>query len=86
MKAYLLQDCENYKLYLGFGEDASEAATRLCVSIGIDPAAALKFSVGGSYEFGPNNPIDVTKWWPYFSCDSWEERRSPINIVQGRGR
>lgn len=69
MNAYLLSR-EGSKLYLSFGENATEAATSLIKKIGGNNVD--EFSVGGSWEVNPNEPIDVSSFWPYFTNNSQE--------------
>lgn len=65
MKAYLL-DKRGESIYLVFGEDCVSAAKVLAEKLGCDYE---DFSVGGSFDVDPNEPINVGKWWPYFTCN-----------------
>lgn len=52
------------RVYIVFGEDAVAAGDILGEKLNIDPE---KISVGGSWEVNPNEPIDVSSFWPYFT-------------------
>ncbi len=78
MKAYLLHDTEpGGKLYLAFGENCVEAASKIIVSIG-GSTDVNRFSVGGSYDVTDGAFIEVTKWWPYFTAIRTPRRRSTL--------
>lgn len=62
MRAYIL---DNYKdnVYLVF-EDLGLGAKNLAEKLGCDTE---DFSVGGSFEVNVNEPINISKLWPYFT-------------------
>lgn len=83
MKAYLLHDnSPGGRLHLAFGADPVAAAEALIAVIGGDPDVN-RFSVGGTYNVSPDSPIDVSRWWPYFTTDP--DRPSAIALVKGKG-
>jgi hypothetical protein len=71
MKAYLLDRRAESHVYLVFGEDCVSAAKVLAEKIG---GSYEDFSVGGSWDVDPNEPIDISKLWPYFTA--WPGRHA----------
>ena len=69
MKAYLL-DKQGSQVYLVFGEDCVSAAKVLAEKLGCKE----DFSVGGSWDVDPNEPINISKLWPYFTA--WPGRHA----------
>lgn len=67
MRCYLLKDHKSDTLHLAFGADPVAAAESLIKAIGGNPDVE-RFSVSGGYDCDPAKPIDVTKWWPHFTC------------------
>jgi hypothetical protein len=64
MKAYLLDIRGESQVYLVFGEDAVSAGKVLAEKLGCNYE---DFSVGGSWDVDPNEPINISKLWPYFT-------------------
>ena len=65
MKAYLLDIRGESQVYLAFGEDCVSAAKVLAEKLGCNYE---DFSVGGSWDVDPNEPINISKLWPYFTA------------------
>lgn len=70
MKAYLM-DRQGGQVYLVFGNDCVSAAKSLAAKIGGDYE---NFSVGGWWDVDPEEPINISKLWPYFTA--WPGRHA----------
>jgi len=68
MNAYLLNS--KHGLYLVFGEDAEKAGNVLAEKL---QCSSEEFGVGGSWPVDPAQPINVSKWWPYFTATPSKE-------------
>lgn len=84
MRAYFLTD--DTGLYVAFGESATDAAGGLVKVIGGNQDTE-RFSVSGSWNCSKETPIDVGRFWMYFTnepLDSPQRPLSPIEMIQGR--
>ncbi len=64
MNAYLL-DKPGSQVYLVFAEDAVKAGNTLAAKLN---CKCEDFSVGGWWEVDPDEPINLSRLWPYFTA------------------
>lgn len=80
MNAYVLHNHKTNRLFLGFGEDACDAAAKVVAAHG---GNLDDFGVGGSVPVS-QGWMDLDKLWPYFAMGPRSESRNPIDVIQGR--